>query len=250
MQQRKPFYLSTGMAICNFLSYTLAGGHYCLLFTGLLKVPEYLLPVSEGRVQYLRTIWHARMVKRMASVLVRTPLRYSSLRLVNFNIPLPADTGCIIVICHTPWKRLLVQWCLQHHFATIISSINLTHGEKLNQIRGSGVTELRDIVKYLQLKGRLVIAADVFNDAGNCPVNFLGKNQNASLLPARLAALAAVPLIVAIPTLHNGTVHFINGPQFDVTLNKNNSCTTIQDIISFLDAEIRKSPSIWPSYVA
>jgi hypothetical protein len=249
MQSRKPFYLNICITLCNLLSYVPSGIHYCMISAGLSKVPIYLLNVPEERYKYLRNIWYARIVRRMVSVLVRSPLRRSTLQLVNFNIPLPVNSSCIIVICHTPWKRLLVQWCLEKDFALIMSNSKLTHCRKLLQSQGAGFKELRNIVKYMRLNGRIILSADVFNNLNNCPVQFLGNHLNASLLPVRLARVAEVPLIVAIPTLRNGTINFIPGPQFDLKMIELNSCSIIQSIISFLETEIKKSPSIWPSFI-
>lgn len=249
MQTRNPFYLNICLVLCNLLSYLNAGINYYMISAGLLKVPLYLLNVPNERYKYLRNIWYTRIVRRMVSVLVRSPLRSSVLRIVNFSIPLPANSGCIIVICHTPWKRLLVQWCLEKKFACIISSYKLTRDEKLSQSQGAGFKELRNIVKFMRLNGRIVLVADVFNNLNNCPVQFLGNYRNVSLLPVRLARAAEVPLIVAIPTLRNGTINFIQGPQFDTKMTELNSCSIIQNIISFLEIEINKNPSIWPSNV-
>lgn len=248
-RHRKPVFVNAGITLCSFLSYISAGIHYCMLFTGLFKTPVYLFHVNEKRFDHLRDIWYTRIVKRMASAMVQSPLRKSALRLVNFNVSLPSNSGCIIIICHTPWKRLLVQWCLEKEFAFIISSIALTRGKKTIQTGEAGFKELRKIVNHLRANGRIILAADVFNNLKDCPVQFLGEHHNASLFPVRLARLAEVPLVVAIPSLRNGSVTFVPGPRVDLKKTELNSCTIIQNIISFLDNEIKKSPSIWPSYV-
>jgi hypothetical protein len=249
MPDRQPFYLITGVTICRLLSFVSAGINYCMISADILKTPVYLLNARKKKYKHLCNIWYTRIVRRMISVLVRSPLRSSTLRIVNFNIPLPSNSGCIIVICHTPWKRLLVQWCLEKKFAFIISSIKLTRNEKLVRSNGTGFKELRNIVKYMRLNGRVVLAADIFNNLKNCPVKFLGNYHNASLLPVRLARIAEVPLIVAIPSLQNRTINFLHYPEFYINVTEQNSSFVIQDIISFLETEINKNPSIWHSYV-
>ena len=42
--------------------------------------------------------------------------------------------------------------------------------------------------------GQVIIAADVFNKSNDQPAEILGKPGNLSLLPARLARIAGVPL--------------------------------------------------------
>ena len=244
---------SYSLRICktfyNFLSYITAGIHYGILNAGFLKVPSYLLNTSSGVYKTLRNIWCARIFRSMLSILVRSPLRKSMLRLVNFSVPLPANTGCIIVICHTPWQRLLVQWCLENNFGLIIASGNWTNEKKPLQRQGKGFREMRDIVKYLQQNGRIIIAADTFNNLSNCPVKFLGNYLNASLLPARLANVAQVPLVVAIPVLDDGAIHFNAGPKIECKMLRIGIPVIIQNLVSFLETEIIKNPSIWPLYV-
>jgi hypothetical protein len=249
MQSRKPFYLNICLTLCNLLSYVPVGIHYFMIFVSFARVPVYLLNGSEKRFKYLRSIWYARIVRRMISVLVRSPLRKSTLRIVDFNIPVPVNSSCIILICHTAWKRLLVQWCLEKDFGLILSNGKLTQDKRLLQSQGEGFKELRKVLNYMHSNGRIILSADVFNNLNNCPVQFLGKQLNASFFPVRLARVAHAPLIVAIPTLCNGTISFIIGPQFDNKMIELNSSSIIQSIISFLEKEISKCPSICPEYV-
>jgi hypothetical protein len=249
MANKKPWYLNACMLLCNLLSHIIAAIHYCIIDIGVLKTPQYLTSLQGNVYGHLQKIWHARLVRRIVSVLVRSPFNSSTLSLINITVPLPTDSGCIIVTCHTPWKRLLVQWCLKNDFALIISNSQVTCRSRLIQRNGAGFIELRDLVKYLQGNGRIILTVDVFDNLKNCPVQFLGKEHNASLLPVRLARVADVPLIVAIPTLHNGSISFINGPQFKAQQLKSNPSNVIQNIMSFLEDQIVKNPSIWPAYV-
>lgn len=249
MPVSKPFYLSMCISICTLPAYACAGIHYCMIISGLLKFPLYSLNAPGEVYKNIRNLWCARFVRRVISVLVRTPLRSSTLRLVNFTIPQATHSGCIIVTCHTPWKRLLVQWCLETDFALIISGGKWTHRKKRIQRQGRGFKELRDIVKYLQQNGRIVITADAFNNLNNCPVQFLGRDLNASLLPARLARIAEVSLIAAIPAFRNGAIRIDSGPQFDFKMKDLDSCSVMQNLISFFDSEIKKDPCTWPSFV-
>lgn len=207
MTSNKPAYLSICISICSLLAHLIAAIHFCFINAGLLKTPSYLKITLARKYKTLCTIWHTRIVRRMVSALVRSPLRNSTLRLVNFNIPLPANSGCIILICHTPWERLLVQCCLENDFALIIAYEKWTHkrGGKL-QREGKGFNELRGIIKYLKQDGRIIMTADNFNQLNNCPVKFLGNYLNGELLPTRLARVAQVPLIVAIPVLEMETL--------------------------------------------
>ncbi len=244
----KPVYLNICLSACSLLSNISAGIHYCLISAGLLRLPLYILNAPGGVYKNLRNVWCTRFVRRIISALVRSPLRMSTFRLVNFSIPLPVDSGCIIVTCHTPWKRLLVQWCLKNDFALIIASGKWKQKKNRIQRQGLGFNELREIVRYLQQKGCLIIAADNFNNLKDCPVKFLTHQHNVSLLPARLAVLAEVPLFSVIPVLHKGKIYINYGPQFDPQKMNIDSCSVMQNIVSYMDTEIKNNPSIFSSF--
>lgn len=245
----KPFYLSFCISTGSLLSNIIAIIHYCIISTGLLKVPIYILIAHGGVYNKLRNIWCSRFVRRMISVLVRSPLRNSTLRLVNPTIQLPTDSGCIIVTCHTPWKRLLVQWCLENDFAIILASGKWEKRKGFIQRQGIGFNELREIVRHLRQNGRVIVAVDTFNDLSDCPVKFFEDNLNISLLPARLARIAEVPLIAAIPALRKGSIFIDSGFQFDFKKKNVDSCSLMQNLISFMENEIKNNPCIWSSFV-
>ncbi len=91
--------------------------------------------------------------------------------------------------------------------------------------------------------------ADVFNNLKNCTAKFLERDCNVSLLPARLARIADVPVIAAVPELMNGTIHIYNGPRFDLTTSKTDPSRVMQFFMSFFETEIRRNPSIWSVFV-
>ena len=69
-----------------------------------------------------------------------------------------------------------------------------------------GHNELLHIIRHLRYGGQVIIAADVFNKSNDQPAEILGKPGNLSLLPARLARIADVPLQAAVPILRNGRI--------------------------------------------
>jgi hypothetical protein len=249
MPANKPLYLRICLILCNVLSCFLAGIQYCMIAFGFLRKPVYILKTTGTLFKNLYNIWYARVVRRMLSALLRTPLRKSSLGLINFSIPVPVDSGCVIVICHSPWKRILTQWCLENKFALIIGGGKWSHRKKLIQRKGAGITELRNLIRHLQQKGRVILAADVFNSLNNCPVNFLGNKYNASIVHIRLAILAKVPLIVVVPKLKKTSLDFILGPQLRFSNLKSGYYKATRHILSFFEKEIEKDPTIWSSYV-
>lgn len=241
----KPYILAQFISVCGILSWLSAGIHYCFISSGFLKAPVYILNGKGQLYKNLNQIWHTRFVRRVISVSVRSPLRLSTLGLVNLNLVIPSDSGCVIAICHTPWKRLLVQWCLENNFSLIIAGGKWTKQRGRIQRQALGIADLRSIMKYLNQKGRVVIACDMFNNLNNCPVDFFGKHYNVSLLPARLARIAGVPLITAVPVLRNGTIKIDEGPQFDLNSLKADQGNAMQKIVLFLETEIKNNPGVW-----
>ena len=249
MPDNKPSYLLLLLATCSSISYFFASTHYVMIKVGVLNAPVNTSKLSLARLQTLHSIWYVKLVRRIVSFLVRTPVRRDILKLVNFNIPVPVDRGCIIVICHTPWKRLLVQWCLENKFALLVGGGKWTDKRRTIQRQGAGVTELRGLVKYLQLGGRVVIKAVVFNNKKNCPVKFLGNNCNASLFAERLAVITKVPILAVIPRLSGTAIEFTAGPQFSTNGLKSKSTTITTQVISFFEKEIESNPILLSNYV-
>ena len=216
---------------------------------GLANDPVYLAKLPAKRFTTLRLVWQARLVRRLVSFLVRTPFKRSLLALVSFRVSLPSHQGCILVTCHSPWKRLLVQWCLEKRFALLIGGGKWTDGRRHVQRQGRGLVELRELVKYLQGGGRVVIKAEVFNGLNDCPVTFLGKRCNASRFAERLAILASVPIQTVVIKLSNTAVEFSASPRFLTNGIRGKSTAITRQILSFFEAEIERNPAVLANYV-
>ena len=245
MKSSKPVYLSFCIAICSLLADLCAAIHFCLLSSGLCERPPCLQAASTGTYKTLQNIWCTRIARRLISILVRSPLRSSTLRLVNFTITLPANSGCIILICHTPWKRLLVQWCIENDFGLIIAhgKWRCKKGDKVKR-EAQGYNEVRSLVKHLKQQGRIIMTGDIFNQLNNYPVKFLNTDLNAGLLPTRLARIAQVPLIAAIPVFKDGTLNINQVPPSACTNSQADPLNMIQHFLFALEKEIKHNPSV------
>jgi Bacterial lipid A biosynthesis acyltransferase len=248
MRTRPPIYLNISIFMCRSFSDLVAVLHYCILQIGVLKIPFCIRNAPGGVFKNLRNIWFSRIFRRMVSVLIRSPFRNKTLQLVNVDFPI-TNTGSVITMCHTPWSRLLAQWCHKNDFGLIIT--NSKWNQRTNSIRrtGKGIKELRYLIRYLRSGGRIIIMADVFNNLKNCSARFLERDCNVSLLPARLAKIAEVPLIAAIPELRNDTIHIYNGPGFDPKRTNPDPSGIMQIFMAFFEKEIRRNPSIWAGFV-
>lgn len=108
---------------------------------------------------------------------------------------------------------------------------------------------MRNLVRHLQSGGRIIIAADIFNNLSNCPIKFLEKDCNASILPARLSKIANVPLMACVPELRNGTIHICSGPRFDPKMWNHDSQVVMKNLLAFFELELRRNPSIWAVFI-
>jgi lauroyl/myristoyl acyltransferase len=157
--------------------------------------------------------------------------------------------GLVLATCHTPWKRLLVRWFYEKQYALIIDTGNsINRKNRLKNLR-KGHNELLHIVRHLRYGGLVIIAADVFNKSNDHPAKILGKPGNLSLLPARLARIAGVPLLAAVPVLENGMINIQPGPLLDQHIHNSDMRMVMQILLKFFELEIRKNPSIWSYFV-
>ena len=234
--------------LCRFHSHIIAAFHYSAARNSMIKIPGYIWEAPGGLYKNLQKIWFTRLLKKLVSLWVRSPLRSKALQLVHMDIPVPS-TGLIFVTCHTPWKRLLVQWFSENYYALIIDTgKSIQRRNRLKETR-KGYNELQHIIRHLKNGGRVIIAADVFNKSDNHPTEILGKPGNLSLLPARLASIAGVPLMAAVPQFRNGAIHINAGPRYDNQIHQSDLGAVMQNLVCFFENEIKRDPSIWSYFV-
>jgi hypothetical protein len=242
-----PLYLRAMAFICFALAQIFACIHYLLFKIRISKISSIISDAPHGLYPNLRTIWFVRFFRRCVSVIVRSPLRKDVLRLINFN-PESIPPGSVIVSCHTPWARLLTQWCLDNNYAMIVGWGPWP--ERANIARHArGFTEIRGIAEHLRSGGRIVIMADIFNDLSNCPVRFFEKPCNASLVPLRLAAMANSSLVTIMPALTNNSVRIRRGPQVSLNKYRDDAGNIMQTLLSYFEKEIKHDPAVWSGYI-
>src|SRR5262249_12517038 len=137
--------------------------------------------------------------------LLKTPCRAAVLNLVSCDQPCTTESGCVVALCHGPWLRLLAVWCRHTRFGQVFASGKWAGHAGLGTVR-SGVANLRRVVRQLRGGGRVVVLVDQFPPSGHTRVTFLGQSRAASLLAARLAAIAVVPIHAVLPQFNGGRV--------------------------------------------
>jgi hypothetical protein len=247
MPTTKPLYLRILILICHVLAAIIAAVYYFLFKIGLLKISTVIIDAPYGMYKNLREIWFVRLTRRIVSVLVRTPLRKDVLHLVNFE-PDSIAPGSVIVSCHTPWSRLLTQWCVKNNYAMIVGWGPWPKRASIAK-HATGISEVRNLAKHLLSGGRIIIMADIFNDLSNCPVKFFEKPCNASFFPLRLAKIANTSLVTVMPALKNEAVQILTGPQVSLNGSNNDPGKIMQMLFSYFEKEIKRDPSVWSGYI-
>jgi hypothetical protein len=246
MAATRPLYLRTCIFCCIVLSDIAAGIHYSIFKIGLLNLSSLIINAPGGPFKNLKGIWFVRFFRRCVSLLVRTPLRNDVLQLIAFD-PDSIVPGSVIVSCHTPWARLLTQWCVENDYAMIVGWGPWTRRTSI-ATHATGFNDLRVLAKHLRSGGRIIIMADIFNDLTNCPVKFFEKSCNASLFPLRLAEIASTSLVTVIPALENKTVQIHTGPRVSLS-NETDPEKIMQTLLSYFEKEIKQNPSVWSDYI-
>jgi hypothetical protein len=213
-----------------------------------VKISNIILHSPEGLKKTMHKIWFARMMRRSLSLILRTPLRPEVLGLVNNKLSLE-KYGYVISIPHTPWAKLLAEWCRSNDFALVFAGGPWIKRTGHVNVPGAGFSGIRKVVSHLRAKGRVVIIGDNENKSRCCHVSYLGKDCNASLLPVRLAALALVPIITVIPTFENNCVNLRNGPIIEIDETNLNKQKGLQKIFSYFETNFCASPSLYPKYI-
>ena len=244
MPSTGPAYLQIVNAICQSLAFITASVHLSLIQFGILKVSSVIINAPNGIHKNLCNIWTARIFRRIISLVVRTPLHSHVTSLVRFD-PESIKPGSVVVSCHTPWARLMTQWCAENNYAMIIGWGPWVKRASIAK-HAAGFQELRTLTKYLRSGGRVVIMADIFNKLSNCPVKFFEKPCNASLFPLRLAKLANTSIVTVMPSLEDNLIKIHRGPE--ASLN-NEAGKTMQTLLSYFEHEIRQDPSVWSGYI-
>ena len=230
------------LVACRLLSVPFATVHCCLVQVHWQELPICIALCRDGVYATLCDIWATRFVREAVTGLLKTPLRAATLILVDAK-HLPAGPGgCVIAVCHSPWFRWLAEWCRDRNAARVVAGDSWIWRTRGVNVLG-GYHNVRALVEHLRSGGRAIVVADVFGDAHECEVRFLGVTRRVSLLPARLAALAGVPLVTLLPTRFAHRVRLECGPSFHVV--NGNQDEVMRAMLAFYEREIRRRPALW-----
>ena len=247
MQAAPPPYLGLTSFLCKGSAFVVSPIYFLLIKLRFLKISSVIQNAPNGIYKNVYGIWKARFFRRIISFLVRTPLRKQVIQLVNFD-PESIKPGSVVISCHTPWARLITQWCTENNYAMIIGWGPWVKRTSLAK-HATGIRELRTLTNYLRSGGRVVIMADIFNKLSNCPVKFFEKPCNASLFPLRLAKLVNTSLVTVMPVLENDAIKIHKGPKTSLNDDKRDAGSIMQSLLFYFENEIRQDPSVWSGYI-
>lgn len=239
----KPVGLRSLLWVCVSCSRIVAFFHNVGIRSGWLHVSPCVHHAPGGLSQVLREIWLSRLLRETLTFLLKTSFRPTMLRLVDDSFVRGIGKSYVIAICHTPWARLLAEWCRVHDFALVLTEGPWASRMGYTTDPGRGFSELRRVVRYLKTGGRVIVIADVFAGSRSGPVRFLGRERTVSLLPGRLALLAGVPLLPVVAHFADGSLHVRFGSLLYAEERSPERST--QALLRFFEDEIRLRPAIW-----
>lgn len=226
--------LALPLATLNYLHFCMFRRHVCGCLRGC----------PAGLHATLCDLWRSRIMREVLTAAMKTRLRGAALSLVASALPAHAKTGCVMAVCHSPWFRLLAEWCRENEFALVLSSDDWNHRTRGVNVLG-GFRNVRRLVRHLRAGGVAVVVADVFDVTRECPVTFLGESHLASILPARLAAAAGVPLAAIVPERQTNRIFLHAGPCYNVGKQSGDQQTAMRELLGFFEREISLRPALW-----
>lgn len=246
---KRPRYLTLILYLFEKISLIVSNFHLFALNRNWIKFPSLILESSYNYKYTIREIWFSRMLRRTLSFLVRSPLKKGTLSLINNKLSLPTKTGCVIAIPHTPWSRLLAEWCKVNEFALVLVGGPWIKRTGSFNVPGGSFSGLKRTISHLRSGGRVIVIGDNIGSWRCCQIRFLGKDCFASFLPARIAESAGVPLLAVYPKFYNGWINIHNGFETRIEEIKTNKQKVTQKVFDFFETEIRDKPSIYEPYV-
>lgn len=217
--------------------------HAAIAALGLVSLPHVIVLSHGARFSVLRRCWFAKGMRELLPFVLEGPARAAAMQRVRFEPPIPSGTGCVLATLRSPWIKLLSERCRELHAGRV-----LVRGGRSRQWREAAIAAdregLRSMIAHLRQGGRLFVAMEAFADGNGCPVHFLGERRQASLLPARLAQAANVPLMAAFPVERAGYIEFDYGPRASVH-GRDDLVAATTAVMGYLERCVLDDPASW-----
>lgn len=237
--------VSAGLASCSAAAWLPALVHRVSTRFGKSGRPGSLAEEGDVTVSRLHDIWFARLCRELFAWPSRSGLGPALEGRVAWRPPDgAANGGCVFAICATPWARVLTAWTARQPAMHL-----LIHGNWALRTRPASVERgaacLRHLVAQLRNGHSVAVIGDDFGARRACPATFLGRAVRGSLLGARLAAIACMPLRPAVIVWEQGALRARFGPPLHVARNRESQIAATVSVLGFLEGEIRRTPAAW-----
>lgn len=243
-RQLRPFCVCVLFVTCRAVAALVAAIHCLSVRCRLADVSSLVSSAPHGRNRTIRDIWFARLARESLALVLSTSLRQAALDRVTCVLPPNQDSGCVIAIFHTPWDRLLAFWCCDSDIALVVAGKIWVRRAGQGVVPG-GVQGVRRLIRHLRAGGHVVVMADYPRARRGCTARFLGQEWHASILPARLAACAGVPLLAWNPSFDRGRLHLEPGPAFAVGSLPEEQEAVTRSVLTYFERTIREKPALW-----
>jgi hypothetical protein len=237
--------VAAGLTSCSAAAWVPAHLHGTALRYGLRRRPGSL--AEEGGVTLFRLheVWFARLCRELFAWPSRSGLGPALAGLIVWKPPEgTAQHGCVFAICATPWCRVLAAWAARQPAMHLLINGDWARRTRPTSVK-VGTACLRQLVARLKNGQSVAVIADAFCIRRTCPVTFLGQAVRGSLLGARLAAAASVPLFPTVFVWERGALHPRFGSPLNVARDRKSQMAATVSVLRFLEGEIRRSPAAW-----
>jgi hypothetical protein len=224
--------------LCRCSSHGIAVLHAVAVRCGFARVSPCIRQAPGGLRRVLSDIWFAKLLREALSLPLRTSLRSAVVDLVDFQVP----AGCVMAICSTPWSRVLAEWWRVSRPGLLIAD-GPWWAERTGDLAvSSGVAGLRRVVRRTRAGGQAVVHVLAAPRSRSCRLEFLGAERAVSLLPARLAAAAGVPLVTTVAYFERGYVRVRAAAPLST---EGDQAAVMALVMAQLEKDIRSRPAIW-----
>jgi hypothetical protein len=237
--------VAAGLVSCSAAAWLPAVAHRVAIRCGLRQRPGLLAEQGDVTISRLHDIWFARLCRELFAWPSRSGLGPALAKRVAWKPPEEAaHGGCVFAICATPWGRLLAAWTSRQPAMHLLIDGDWARRTRPISAKG-GAACLRQLLTRLKNGQSVAVIADAFCVRRTCPVTFLGRAVRGSLLGARLAAAAGVPLQPVVFVWEQGQLYPRFGPSLHVGRDRESQITATVSVLWFLENEIRRSPAAW-----
>jgi hypothetical protein len=183
------------LGLCRVVAWPVALAQERRLRHGGTSLLHWLAGRPCGVHRAVRRIAFTRLARGALKLLLLTGGEAAVLRRVRCRgLERLPQGGCVLVLAHSPWGRVLARWAQARSFAFIFAHRRWAPWAGSLHLCPTPAG-LRQAVAHLAQGRRVVVVADEFVARGGCEVELCGRRARVSMRAARLAASAGVPLV-------------------------------------------------------